>query len=270
MYSTQALTKRINIPYLHQLKQQGEKFTTLALYDAHMAAMAVRAGVEVVLVGDSLGMTVLGFDSTLPVTMEHMLYHIEAVKRGNQKSLIIGDMPFMTYATEEQALHNAARIMQAGAQMVKLEGGKWLSPSLTRLAQCGIPVCAHIGLTPQSLYKLGGFKVQGRHPEHAKGLLEDAKALEAAGADLLVLECVPNTLAAQITQQLNIPVIGIGAGIHTDAQVLVVNDILGLTEHPPKFSKNFLEEAGTIFGAMQKYVQDVKQGAFPSEKHTFS
>lgn len=270
MYSATALPKPVTILQLQQLKQRGEKFATLALYDAHMAAMAVRAGVEVVLVGDSLGMTVLGFDSTLPVTMEHMIYHVEAVKRGNQSSLIIGDMPFMTYATEEQALQNAARLMQAGAQMVKLEGGKWLCPTLTRLAQCGIPVCGHIGLTPQSVYKLGGFKVQGRSQQQAQILLEDAQALAAAGADLLVLECVPSGLAQQITQTLSIPVIGIGAGIHTDAQVLVVNDILGLTEQPPKFSKNFLAEAGTIFGAMQQYVQDVKQGVFPSESHSFN
>jgi 3-methyl-2-oxobutanoate hydroxymethyltransferase len=261
--AAQALSKAVTTQTLHQLKAQGEKFVVIALYDAHMAAMAQRCGVEVVLVGDSLGMTVLGYDSTIPVTMEQMIYHVEAVARGNKKSLIMGDLPFMTYATPEQALHNCARIMQAGAHMVKLEGGAWLAGTVRMLAERGIPVCAHVGLTPQSVNKLGGFRVQGRDPAQADKILADAQLLASAGADLLVLECIPAALAAKITAAVNIPTIGIGAGRDTDAQVLVINDILGLTEQPPKFSKNFLLEAKDIPGAMQKYVRDVKAGQFP-------
>jgi 3-methyl-2-oxobutanoate hydroxymethyltransferase len=264
-----ALTKAVTINTLYKLKQQGEKFVVISLYDAHMAAMAQRCGVEVVLIGDSLGMTVLGYDSTIPVTMEQMIYHVEAVARGNNKSLIIGDLPFMTYATPEEALRNCARIMQAGAQMVKLEGGAWLADTVRMLAERGVPVCAHLGLTPQSVNKFGGFRVQGRNQEDADKILADAKLLADAGADLLVLECVPAALAARITREIPIPTIGIGAGRDTDAQVLVINDILGLTEQPPKFSKNFLLEAQDIPGAMRKYVADVKAGVFPGDENIF-
>ena len=242
----------------------------ISLYDAHMAAMAQKCGVEVVLIGDSLGMTVLGYDSTIPVTMEQMIYHVEAVARGNKKSLIVGDLPFMTYATPEDALRNCARIMQAGAHMVKLEGGAWLAETVSMLAERGIPVCAHLGLTPQSVNKFGGFRVQGRSQEDADKILADAKLLADAGADLLVLECVPAELGATITRSIPIPTIGIGAGRDTDAQVLVINDILGLTEQPPKFSKNFLLEARDIPGAMQKYVADVKAGVFPGDDNIFN
>lgn len=263
------LSKPISILTLRKMKAEGIKFVTVALYDAPMAAMAKKSGVEVLLVGDSLGMTVLGYDSTVPVTMEQMIYHVEAVKRGNNKSLIMGDMPFMTYATPTQALENATRIMQAGAHMVKIEGGEWLAETVKMLGERGIPVCAHLGLTPQSVNKLGGFRVQGRDDAQAQQILQDAKALDAAGADLLVLECVPSTLATAITEAVSMPTIGIGAGIGTDAQVLVINDILGLTEQPPKFSKNFLVEADDIPGAMRKYVNDVKTNVFPAKEHTF-
>jgi len=264
-----ALAKQVTINTLYKLKSQGERFVMISLYDAHMAAMAQKCGVEVVLIGDSLGMTVLGYDSTLPVTMDHMIYHVEAVARGNKKSLIVSDLPFMTYATPEDALRNCARIMQAGAHMVKLEGGAWLADTVRMLAERGIPVCAHLGLTPQSVNKFGGFRVQGRTEEGAETILADAKLLADAGADLLVLECVPAALAAQITASIKIPTVGIGAGKDTDAQVLVINDILGLTEQPPKFSKNFLLEARDIPGAMQKYVADVKSGAFPGDENIF-
>jgi 3-methyl-2-oxobutanoate hydroxymethyltransferase len=264
------LSKKITIQSLRKLKSQGEKFVTVSLYDAPMAAMAERCGVEVVLVGDSLGMTVLGYDSTIPVTMEQMIYHIEAVARGNRKSLIIGDLPFMTYATPEQAMVNATRVMQAGAHMVKIEGGRWLAPIVTMLSERGIPVCAHIGLTPQSVFKFGGFRVQGRTPESAAVLLEDALILERAGADIVLFECVPADLARKATASLQVPTIGIGAGRDTDAQVLVINDILGLTEYPPKFSKNFLVETGTIKGAMLRYTKDVKEGIFPGDEHIFT
>jgi 3-methyl-2-oxobutanoate hydroxymethyltransferase len=264
-----ALTKNVTINTLHKLKTSGEKFVVISLYDAHMAAMAQRCGVEVVLVGDSLGMTVLGYDSTIPVTMEQMIYHVEAVARGNKKSLIIGDLPFMTYATPDEAMRNCTRIMQAGAQMVKLEGGAWLAETVRMLSERGVPVCAHLGLTPQSVNKFGGFRVQGRDEAGAEKILADAKLLADAGADLLVLECVPADLGARITREIAIPTIGIGAGRDTDAQVLVINDILGLTEQPPKFSKNFLLEATDIPGAMQKYVADVKAGTFPGDDNIF-
>ena len=264
-----ALEKPVTILTLKKMKEKSEKFVTVALYDAPMAAMAQKSGVEVVLVGDSLGMTVLGFDSTIPVTMEQMIYHIEAVHRGNKKSLIMGDLPFMTYDTPENALKNAARVMQAGAHMVKIEGGRWLADTVKMLSERGIPVCAHLGLTPQSVNKFGGFRVQGRTEEQANTILEDAKILEAAGADIVLLECVPKALAKKITETLEIPTIGIGAGIDTDAQVLVINDILGLTEHPPKFSKNFLVESKDIPGALKKYVNDVKDQVFPEADNIF-
>lgn len=264
-----ALSKPITINTLRNMKAKGEKFVTVALYDAPMSAMAQKSGVEVLLVGDSLGMTVLGYDSTIPVTMEQMIYHVEAVRRGNDKSLIMGDMPFMTYATPEEAMRNATRIMQAGAHMVKIEGGEWLADTVRMLSERGIPVCAHLGLTPQSVNKFGGFRVQGRSDEQAQKILKDAKLLDQAGADLLVLECVPVALGKAITEAVSMPTIGIGAGAETDAQVLVINDILGLTEKPPKFSKNFLVEAEDIPSALRKYVGDVKSGVFPGEDHIF-
>ncbi|MCV6624518.1 MAG: 3-methyl-2-oxobutanoate hydroxymethyltransferase [Cellvibrionaceae bacterium] len=264
------LSKPVTTTSLRKMKAEGEKFITVALYDAPMAAMAQRCGVEVLLVGDSLGMTVLGYDSTIPVTMEQMIYHVEAVKRGNDKSLIMGDMPFMTYATPEQAMENATRIMQAGAHMVKIEGGEWLAPTVKMLGERGIPVCAHLGLTPQSVNKLGGFRVQGKTEAQAETILRDAVLLDEAGADLLVLECVPSDLAKRITEAVSMPVIGIGAGRETDAQVLVINDILGLTDKPPKFSKNFLVEAKDIPGALNKYAADVKARRFPADEHCFA
>lgn len=265
-----ALEKKVTLQTLRKCKTQGQRFATVALYDAQMAAMAEKCGVEVVLVGDSLGMTVLGFDSTLPVTMDNMLYHIAAVKRGNRRSLILADLPFMAYATPEQAMHNAALAMQAGAEMIKIEGGHWLADTIKLLTERGIPVCAHIGLTPQSVHKFGGFRVQGRSDEDAQRLRSEAQALARAGADVLLMECVPQQLANQIAVDMDIPTIGIGAGRETDAQVLVINDILGLTEQPPKFSKNFLGETGDIAGALQKFVADVKAKNFPEDQHIFS
>ena len=268
--SDTSLQKKVNVLTLRKLKDSGEKFVTVALYDAPMAAMAERCGVELVLIGDSLGMTVLGYDSTIPVTMEQMIYHIEAVARGNHKSLIVGDLPFMTYSNTPQAMENATRVMQAGAHMVKIEGGAWLCDTVRSLSERGIPVCAHVGLTPQSVNKFGGFRVQGRGAAQAETLIKDAISLEKAGADAIVLEAIPAELGKRITDAIGIPTIGIGAGKDTDAQVLVINDILGLTEHPPKFSKNFLVEAEDIPGALTKFVSDVKSGIFPAEQHTFS
>lgn len=264
-----ALTKPISVRTLKRMKAEKEPFVCVALYDAPMSAMAQKTGIELLLVGDSLGMTVLGYDSTVPVTMEQMIYHVEAVRRGNNKSLIMGDMPFMSYATVDLAIANATRIMQAGAHMVKMEGGAWLADTVKLLSDRGIPVCAHLGLTPQSVNKFGGYRVQGRSDDEAQQILEDAKALDAAGADLLVLECVPSALAKEITAAVSMPTIGIGAGRDTDAQVLVINDILGLTEKPPKFSKNFLTETASIPGALQKYAEDTRSGRFPEDEHIF-
>jgi len=195
-----ALDKPVTLKTLAKHKKAKEKFVVVALYDAPMAAMAQKCGVEVVLVGDSLGMTVLGYESTIPVTMDQMIYHVEAVARGNHKSLIIADLPFMTYATPEAALSNATRLMQAGAQMIKLEGGRWLAETVAMLSERGLPVCAHLGLTPQSVNKFGGFRVQGRNPEQAEQIAADARLLAESGADLLVLECVPSALAERITR----------------------------------------------------------------------
>ena len=261
--------KAITINTLNNLKSEKSKFPVITAYDSAFARQAELAGIEVVLVGDSLGNVVLGYDSTIPVTMEDMLHHTGAVARGNNKSLLIADMPFMSYATEELTLDNAALLMQAGAKMVKLEGGSWLEESIFMLAERGIPVCAHLGLTPQSVNKLGGYKVQGRDDETAKQILVDAEILQAAGADLLVLECVPTDLATSISQQLTIPVIGIGAGPGTDAQVLVLYDMLGFSPRIPKFTKNFLVNTGDVQLALQAYADAVRSGDFPQLEHSF-
>lgn len=261
--------KSINLATLQTLKSGKEKFAVITAYDASFARQAELAGIEVVLVGDSLGNVILGLDSTVPVTMDDMLHHTQAVARGNSKSLIIADLPFMAYANELQALENAALLMQAGAHMVKLEGGAWLEETLCLLAERGIPVCAHLGLTPQSVHKLGGYRVQGKDEEAAAQILSDALLLQDAGADLLVLECVPASLAAQITEALFIPVIGIGAGPDTDAQVLVLYDMLGISPRQPKFSKNFLSGADSVQAALEAYASAVRNGTFPDPEHSF-
>lgn len=261
----------ITLTTLNKLKQSGEKFTCLTAYDATFAHLESTAGVEVLLIGDSLGMVLQGHDSTLPVTVEDMAYHTAAVSRGNRGSLIMADLPFMSYATLEQALGNSARLMQAGAHVVKLEGGRWLADIITTLTRNGIPVCAHMGLTPQTVNVLGGYKVQGREEDQARAMLEDARALEAAGAALLLLECVPSELARTITAAVNIPVIGIGAGSGTDGQVLVVHDMLGLsiTGRLPRFVKNFMAGQADIPSAIAAYVRAVKAVEFPSAEHEF-
>ena len=262
--------KKVTINTLHKLKEAGEKFACLTCYDALYAELFAEAGVEVILVGDSLGMVIQGHDTTLPVTMEDVIYHMQCVKRGSKGSLLIADLPFMSYASETQTLENAARLMRAGAQMVKLEGGDWLCDTFTLLSERGIPTCAHLGLTPQSVNKLGGYKVQGKDAEDAQQIIDHACALEAAGADLLVLECIPTQLAKEITKALDIPVVGIGAGPHTDGQVLVVYVMLGLTPHrTPKFTKNFLEENSDIPSALSAFVREVKSGKFPTDEHSY-
>ncbi len=255
---------------LSTMKQQGQKFAVLTAYDACFAQLVSEAGIEVILVGDSLGMVLQGQDSTLPVTVAEMAYHTTSVARGNKGSLIMSDLPFMSYGTPEQAMQSAAQLMQAGANMVKLEGGAWLAETVTLLAERGVPVCAHLGLTPQMVNQLGGYRVQGRDKASAQQMIKDACLLEEAGASVLLLECVPALLAKEITLAVDIPVIGIGAGPDTDAQVLVMHDMLGITPgRPPRFVKNFMAESGDIASAFSAYATAVKDGSFPAAEHCF-
>lgn len=262
----------ITVTSLQALKQKGEKITMLTCYDATFAHAASEAGVEVLLVGDSLGMVLQGHDSTLPVTTADMAYHVASVKRGNQGALIMADLPFMSYATLEQTFANSAALMQAGAHMVKIEGAAWLAESIRLLADRGIPVCAHMGLTPQSVNVLGGYKVQGRLETQARQMRADAITLEQSGAAMLLLECVPSELAQEISHAVKIPVIGIGAGSATDGQVLVMHDMLGLsiTGRVPKFVKNFMVGQPDIQAALRAYVNAVKDVSFPGTEHGFS
>jgi 3-methyl-2-oxobutanoate hydroxymethyltransferase len=261
----------IRVPHLHELKAREEKIAALTAYDASLAAAQARAGVEVVLVGDSLGCVVQGHKTTVPVSVDDICYHMRCVARGNQESLLIGDMPFMSYAMPDQAIETATRLMQAGAHMIKLEGGQWVCPTVNALKERGISVCGHIGLTPQSVHKFGGYRVQGRGADSARALMEDARALEAAGVELLVLECVPQHLAREITSMLKIPTIGIGAGAGCDGQILVTYDLLGLTHGPmPSFVKVFLDaEHPSIESACAAYVQEVKAGRYPDLEHSY-
>jgi 3-methyl-2-oxobutanoate hydroxymethyltransferase len=258
---------------LHTLtarKQAGEKFAVLTAYDATFAHLVSSAGIEMILVGDSLGMVLQGQSSTLPVTVDEMAYHTASVARGNQGAMIMSDLPFMSYSTPEQAMDNSAKLMQAGAHIVKLEGGDWLCDSVRMLAERGVPVCPHLGLTPQAVNKLGGYRVQGRDRQSALKMIEDAKKLEDAGASMLLLECVPTLLAEEITRNVEIPVIGIGAGHHTDAQVLVMHDMLGITPgRRPKFVKDFMTEAESIEQAFRLYGDQVRAGTFPGPEHGF-
>ena len=216
-------------------------------------------------------MVLQGHDSTLPVTMGDMIYHTQCVKRGNRGSLIMADLPFMSYASESQTLENAASLMRAGAHMVKLEGGAWIANTTSLLAERGIPVCAHMGLTPQSVNRIGGFHVQGRDTEQAQSIIEEARLLQESGANLLLLECVPSKLAEEVTNALHIPVIGIGAGSHTTGQIMVLHDVLGVSPITPKFVKNFLQESKDgIPGAIRDYVSAVKNQTFPAAEHSFS
>lgn len=262
---------KITTSTLLKLKQQGEKIATITAYDASFAKLFDQAGIHAILIGDSLGMVLQGEDDTLPVSVNDMAYHTKCVRNGVNNTLIIADMPFMSYATTEQAYKNAAKLMQAGANMVKMEGGSWLAETIKGLVERGIPVCGHLGLTPQSVHLFGGFKVQGRQQEQAEQMIEQAKELERAGVQLLVLECVPSELGKAITAAVNIPTIGIGAGKDTDGQILVMHDALGIScSYMPKFSKNFLQETGDIKKAVELYIKEVQQGQFPAPEHCFN
>jgi 3-methyl-2-oxobutanoate hydroxymethyltransferase len=262
----------ITVNSLREKKAAGARIVCLTAYDASFARLLDDADVDVVLVGDSLGMVIHGGDTTLPVTMDDMLYHARAVRRGMSRALLMVDMPFLSYTSVDMALQNAGAMMkQAGAQMVKLEGGSDQADIVTALTDHGIPVCAHLGLQPQRVHKLGGYRVQGREQDAAAHMLDEALALQQAGADVMLLECVPASLAKQITATLSIPVIGIGAGADCDGQILVLYDILGISVgHIPKFSKNFLQHTGSVADAVKAYADAVRNGSFPSREQTFT
>ena len=262
---------KITTAKLQKMKQNGEKISTITAYDASFAKLFDQAGIHGILIGDSLGMVLQGENDTLPVSIDHMAYHTKCVAAGVENTLIIADMPFMAYATKEQAFTNAAKLMQAGASMVKMEGGSWLVDTISALVERGIPVCGHLGLTPQSVNVFGGFKVQGREQEKALEMIAQAKQLEAAGVQLLVLECIPAELGKAISEAVSIPTIGIGAGKDTDGQILVMHDALGIScSYMPKFSRNFLVDTGDIKKAVELYIEEVSKGNFPGPEHTFN
>ena len=270
--SAHTVTRRLTHFELAGMKAAGEKIAMLTCYDATFARVADDAGVDVLLVGDSLGMVLQGHADTLPVTLEHMAYHVGCVARGRRRAWVIGDLPFASYhASVAQAVASAAVLMRHGAQMVKLEGGGWTAPAVRALCERGMPVCAHLGLTPQSVHALGGWRVQGRDDAGAQRLVREARELAEAGAAMLVLELTPAALAAQVAQALPIPVIGIGAGARIGGQVLVLHDALGLAgARAPRFVRNFMADGGGIADALERYVNAVKSGAFPDESlHAF-
>lgn len=265
-----ARVRAVTIPALNALRHTGEKITMLTCYDASFAALMDRCGVEILLVGDSLGMVCQGHDSTLPVTVSDVAYHTRCVARGNRTALLMADLPFGSYATPELAFASAVILMQAGAQMVKLEGGAWLVETVRFLTIRGIPVCAHLGLTPQSVHQLGGYKVQGKSAESAGLLKADAFALQSVGAQMLILEAIPASLAQDVTTLLTIPTIGIGAGADCSGQVLVMHDMLGtFPGHKARFVRNFMEGQTSIEAAVCAYVTAVKQQTFPAQEHSF-
>ncbi|HKQ82831.1 MAG TPA: 3-methyl-2-oxobutanoate hydroxymethyltransferase [Steroidobacteraceae bacterium] len=262
----------VNVATLAKMKADGEKIACVTAYDASFATLVDDAGVDAVLVGDSLGMVIQGHDTTVPVTLNDVIYHCKAVVKGLYRPFLMADMPFMTYASREQALDNAVRLMQeGGAKMVKLEGGAGQIEIVRFLAEHDIPVCAHLGLKPQSVHKLGGFRVQGREEAAAEQMLVDARALQDAGADIVLLECIPASLGASITRELHVPVIGIGAGPDTDGQILVLYDLLDVTSgRKPKFSKNFMAGAESPLAAVKNYTEAVKARTYPGPEHCFS
>lgn len=262
---------RRTLSHLRDFKKNAEKIAVLTAYDATFARLQEQAGTEIILIGDSLGMVCQGRDTTLPVTVDEMVYHTASVARGTEQAFLIADMPFMSHVSKEQTLINAGRLMaEGGAQMVKLEGGTEIEPLVRALSEQGIPVCAHLGLLPQSVHRLGGYKVQGRDEGSAVRILNDARVLESAGAEMLVLECVPATLGRAVTSDLTIPVIGIGAGADTDGQVLVMHDMLGLTPGKrPRFCANFMTGADSVQMAFERYVSAVKSGVFPNAEQQY-
>src|SRR5512136_2751368 len=270
--SKQGTMPKVTTMSVRQMKKTGDKITILTAYDYATAALMDEAGIDVILVGDSLGMTVLGYENTLPVTMDEMIHHTKAVTRGAKYALIIGDMPFMSYNTSERdAILNAGRFMkEGGADAVKLEGGAGVKETVRTIVRAGIPVMGHLGLTPQTISMLGGFKVQGKDAQAAQKIIDDAISLEDAGAFSVLLEAIPAPIAKRVTERLNVPTIGIGAGVHCDGQVLVVHDMLGLFDRfTPKFAKRYVNLSEVILKAFDSYIDDVKKGAFPEDQHSF-
>lgn len=264
-------TGKVTTRTLFDMKKTGEKIACITAYDAAFARVINSVGMDVILVGDSVGMVVQGHETTIPVTVDEIIYHTRLVARGNSSAMLMADMPFMSYSSANDCLFNAARIMKEGnAEMVKLEWGELETDMVARLTQCGIPVCAHLGLTPQAIHKYGGYRVQGREAESAQRMKQDARSLEEAGADMLLLECVPSDLAAEITRAANVPVIGIGAGSETDGQILVLYDTLDIAPGKrTRFSKNYMTAEGSIEGAIEAYVKEVKAVTFPSAQYAF-
>ena len=268
--TSKAVAKAVTIPALQAMRAAGTKIAMLTCYDASFASLMDRCGVEILLIGDSLGMVCNGHTSTLPVTVAEVAYHTAAVARGSKSAMVLADMPFGSYATPQAAFDNAVKLIQAGAHMVKLEGGAWLADTVRFLTDRAVPVCAHLGLTPQSVHQLGGYKVQGKTIESADHLKADAKLLQEAGAVLLVLEAIPTALGKEVTDMLSIPTIGIGAGPDCSGQVLVMHDLLGVFPgRKAKFVKNFMEGQTNIDAAVSAYVSAVKDGSFPALEHCF-
>ena len=262
----------VNVSTLRRMKSDGEPIACLTAYDASFAQLVDIAGVDLILVGDSLGMVIQGHETTVPVTVADVVYHTRIVARGVSRAFLVADLPFMSYASADQALDNAVRLMQeGGAMMVKLEGGQGQIDVVSCLARHDLPVCAHVGLKPQSVHKIGGFRVQGREPSAGRQMVEDAKALEGAGADILLLECVPNEVGELVSDAIDLPVIGIGAGPAVHGQILVLYDMLGITlGRTPRFVKNFMDGAGSPLEALEAFVAAVKNGEYPSREHCFS
>ncbi len=264
------IIKRRTVTTLRKMKQDNEKIVMLTAYDSSFGRVLDEQGVDVILIGDSLGMVIQGYPTTIPVSVDDMIYHTRAVSAVAQTALVLADLPFMSYTSPEMALRNCARLMQeSDAQMVKLEGGAPQVETVKQLTHHGVPVCAHLGLQPQSVHKLGGYRVQGRDEAVAKQMREDALALQDAGADMILLECVPEVLATAITQAVDVPVIGIGAGRSCDGQVLVLHDMLGITPRAPRFSQDFMQGGRNIPQAIRAYVEAVKNGSFPADVHCF-
>lgn len=271
MYTSKSAGPPLALPDLQRLKRENAKIVCVTAYDASLAARADEAGIDLVLVGDSLGMVVQGHASTLPVTMDAMAYHVACVARGLSRAFLVADMPFMSYRDVPTAMSNATRLIaESGAAMVKLEGADWVCEVIDALSRREIPVCAHLGLTPQSIHRLGGYRVQGREQADAERLRADARKVQEAGAQLLVLECVPAPLAAAITRELAIPVIGIGAGADCDGQILVMHDLLGITPGKrPRFAKDFLAGRDSVLAALAEYARAVRSGEYPAAEHCY-
>lgn len=262
---------KVTLESLAKMKRAGTPVTMLTAYDASMAGVFDTAGIDCILVGDSLGNVIQGRDSTLPVTVDDVAYHVECVRRGTRRAMLIGDMPFLSYCSESVAIETARSLMQAGAEMVKLEGGAPVLNVVRSLSGLGLPVCGHLGLTPQSVHKLSGYRVQARAPEARMQLLEDAAALEKAGCAMLVLECIPRNLAAEVASNLEIPVIGIGAGANVDGQVLVSYDALGIgSGSRPRFVRDFMPGAGSMEAAVLAFIDAVRNGRFPSDEESYA